>query len=277
MLPSVFGIGRLDARLQRDNHRSDKLAFCSGLPAPLSAGCMHMSPADYFDDLQKRIMGHPGKPVFDALQAYDRSRFVLDGNSTQLRQLICVLEDPKDPAQIDGIHRRPHLQWFFGDANRHFHNFLTSITTVVDHTRNLMKEDFIKPAHRHEYQNRVNAIFATDPLTQFLQDFRNYITHYAIPQIVLEKKYARTDLEPKKLFIDLEHLERRFHWSSPSRKFIETNKPQIRMLKLVDDHELKSKSFYKELMLTFQKHLGNELSEVRSMMLESNNLLKNGW
>jgi hypothetical protein len=71
---------------------------------------------------------------------------------------------------------------------------------------------------------------------------------------------------------NLEHLASGFHWSAPSRKFIEANKPQIRMLKLVDDYELKLKSFYDELMLSFQKHLGRELGEVRSMMQESNDL-----
>jgi hypothetical protein len=233
-----------------------------------------MSAPDYFGELQKRIMSHPGKPVFDALRVYDMSKFILDGNSIQLRQLICILEDPKDPAQISGIDRRSHLQWLFGDVNRHFHNFLTSITTLVDHTRNLMKKDFVKPEHREEYQNKVKAVFATDPLTQFLQDFRNYITHYAIPHIGLKEKIgsAHSNPEPIKLFIDLDHLEIRFNWSSPSRKFIEMNKPEMRMLKLVDDYGLKSKNFYDELMLTFQKHLGRELHEVRSMMQESNNL-----
>src|ERR1035438_4822180 len=232
-----------------------------------------MSEPDYFGELQKRIARHPGKPVFDALRVYDMSKFILDGNSTQLRQLICILEDLKDPAQISGIDRRSHLQWLFGDVNRHFHNFLTSITTLVDHTRNLMREDFVKPVHREEYQNKVKAVFATDPLTQFLQDFRNYITHYAIPHIGLEERFSLTHSDPEaiKLFIDLDHLETRFNWSSPSRKFIEMNKPKMRMLKLVDDYGSKSKSFYNELMLTFQKHLGRELDEVRSMMQELNN------
>lgn len=202
------------------------------------------------------------------------SKFIFDGNANQIRQLIRVLEDPKDPAQIMGMERRQHLQWLFHDVNRHIHNFLTSITTLVDHTRNLMKEDFIKPEHLEEYQNKVKVIFATDPLTQFLQDFRNYITHYEVPHIGLNKSFGSSlaDAKSGELIIDLDHLQSGFHWSSPSRSFIESNKPQIRMLKLVDEYELKSKNFYNELMQTFQKHLGRELNDVRSMMQESNDL-----
>jgi len=233
-----------------------------------------VSANDYFGELQNRILGHPGKPIFDALRVYDMSKFILDGNTLMLRQLICILEDPKDPAQISGVDRRSHLQWLFGDVNRHFHNFLTSITTLVDHTRNLMKEDFVTIQHRQEYQLRVKTVFATDPLSQFLQDCRNYTTHYSVPHIGLEERFSVTagGVDAIELFIDLDHLETRFHWSSPSRKFIEHNKPKIRMLKLVDDYGLKSKVFYDDLMLTFQKHLGRELNEVRSMMQESNNL-----
>jgi hypothetical protein len=228
-----------------------------------------------FDQLQERIKSHPGKPIFEALRVYDMSKFILDGNSTQLRQLICILEDPKDPAQIVGIDRRSHLQWLFRDVNRHFHNFLTSIATLVDHTRNLIKEDFVKPEHRQEYQLKVKDVFATDPLAQFLKNFRNYITHYEIPHLGLDIQLGSFEAgaEPRKLFIELDQLEtNKFDWSVPSRKFIEANKPKMRMLKLVDDYELKSKNFYDELMLTFQKHLGRELNEVLSMMQESNNL-----
>ncbi len=202
------------------------------------------------------------------------SKFILDGNSMQLRQLMCVLEDSEQSAKILGVDRRSQLQWLFGDVNRHIHNFLTSITTLVDHTQNLMREDFIKPEHRQEYQLKVKNVFATDPLAQFLQDFRNYMTHYAVPQIGLEKRFGstETDAEPGKVYIDLDHLETTFHWSSPSRRFIEANSPKIRMLTLVDDYGLKLKNFYDELMSTFQSHLGRELHEVRSMMQESNDL-----
>jgi hypothetical protein len=136
-----------------------------------------------------------------------------------------------------------------------------------------MKEEFIKTEHREEYQNKVRTVFASDPLTQFLQDFRNYITHYEIPHIGLKKQFGSlADGKPGELYIDLDHLVLGFNWTSTSRTFIDANKPEVRMLKLVDDYELKLKMFYNELMLSFQKHLGRELNGVHSMMQESNAL-----
>ena len=229
---------------------------------------------NYFDQLQKRIKSHPGKPIFNATQVYGVSLNFLFGNCHQLRQLIRLLEDPKDTAKIMGIRRRAHLQNLFDETNRHFHNFLTSITTLVDHTRNLMKRDFVKKDHHQEYQIKVKAVFTADPLAQFLQDLRNYITHYAIPHIGLTKRFgsSEADAEPAELYIQLDHLQTRFNWSAPSRSFIEQNKPKIRMLKLVDDHEMKARSFTDELMATFRKYRGCELDEVVALMQESNNL-----
>ena len=137
-----------------------------------------------------------------------------------------------------------------------------------------MKRDFVKNDHQHEYQTTVKTIFASDPLAQFLQDFRNYITHYAIPSIGFTKQLGLSlaDSEPGELYVDLAHLEKKFNWSAPSRKFIEQNKPQIRMLKLVDDYEIKARSFTDEFMAMFRKYRGQELDEVVALMQESNDL-----
>jgi hypothetical protein len=226
----------------------------------------------YFDQLQEKIKSHPGKSIFDATQVYGVSLNILFGNCNQLRQLICLLEDPKDPAKIMGIDRRSHLQNLFDETNRHLHNFLASITTLVDHTRNLMGESFVKTEHRQEYQMKVEAMFTNDPLAQFLKNFRNYITHYAIPHIGLQHQFSTTGtgIETIQLFIDLDKLEMDFDWSAPGRRFIEQNKPQIQMLKLVDGYEIKARSFTDELMATFRKHCGQELNEIVSLMQESN-------
>jgi hypothetical protein len=189
------------------------------------------------------------------------------------------LEDPKDPVNFTQFDNRQHRQNLFDETNRHFHNFLTSITTLVDHTRHLMKRDFVKQDHRQEYQIAAKANFATDPLAQFLQDSRNYITHYAIPVIGFTKQFGSSlaDSKPGELYVDLAHLEKRFNWSASSRMFIEQNKPTIRMLKLVDDYEMKARSFTDNFMALFRKYRGQELNEVVALMQESNDLWTKGF
>ena len=75
-----------------------------------------MSAPDYFWQLQERIKSHRGKPVFDALRVYEVSVNFLAGNSNQLRQIVSVLEDPKNSLQIMSQDRQAHFQGLLGSS-----------------------------------------------------------------------------------------------------------------------------------------------------------------
>jgi len=126
-------------------------------------------------DLLDLIKAHPGKRILDALHAYRATTDVLAGNARQLRKLIQSLEDPADPLEIGPMGERAKLQRLFGEVFRLFHNFLSSVKTLIDHTRNLVNEDFVTEAHRSEYEAAVQQEFASDPLARFMQDFRNTV------------------------------------------------------------------------------------------------------
>lgn len=84
-----------------------------------------------------------------------------------LRSLTTQLEDLSDPLKIDGIAQRERLQALFSEVTRLLHNFATGGSTLIDHTRNLMKEDFITEEHRSEYNTHVDQTFAHHPLQNF--------------------------------------------------------------------------------------------------------------
>jgi hypothetical protein len=92
-----------------------------------------------------------------------------------LRELLNTLEDPNDPAKIWVWENKKRRDALLGELMRYFHNFLTSVTTLIDHTRHLMKEDFITEKHRKEHQEKIGHTFARDPLTIFIKELRHYI------------------------------------------------------------------------------------------------------
>jgi hypothetical protein len=137
-----------------------------------------------------------------------------------------------------------------------------------------MNESFVKVDHRCEYQSKVDTVFATDPLAQFMQDFRNYITHRAIP--IVEMSYTiLPEPEVCELNIDIEKMADWDGWKPPSRRFIEIHKPKVRMLRLVDDYEQKAKAFHEEFVLGFQHHYQSEIDAVLALMRECNGGLQN--
>jgi hypothetical protein len=147
------------------------------------------------------INAHPGKRILDALHAYRATTDVLAGNAGQLRNLIQSLEDPADPLEIGPMGERAKLQQLFGEVFRLFHNFLASVKTLIDHTRNLVNEDFVTKAHRSKYKVSVQQEFASDPLARFMHDFRNYVVHYAVPKIELTHHFLP---EPRNIELNID-------------------------------------------------------------------------
>jgi hypothetical protein len=118
---------------------------------------------------QSDTSNEPESYLLLCLNAYVISNRILSGNAAQLRQLVKTAEDSADPQKIWIPENKKARDDFLSDLMRHFHNFLTSVTTLIDHTRHLMQEDFITEKHRKEHQERIDRTFATDPMTLFIK------------------------------------------------------------------------------------------------------------
>jgi hypothetical protein len=213
-------------------------------------------------------MDKPGDPhntsadaesyILLCLNAYAISKNILSKNIVQLRQLLNTLEDPKDPAKIWVWENKTGRDALLGELMRHFHNFLTSVTTLIDHTRHLMKEDFITEKHRTEHQEKIEHTFARNPLTIFIRELRHYITHRTIPMIQMSHEESG---ENKRLEMDLEKIASWNNWSQLARDFIEASKPAIRILDLVDQYEQTALEFHEYFVQRFYFHYYSQIRD----------------
>jgi hypothetical protein len=225
-------------------------------------------------DLFGEIEHHPGTRILNELRAYGTCIRILGGNSVQLRMLIKTLEDPADPAGVQPYDRRSHCHNLLEEVVRLFHNFLSSVSTLIDHTRNLMKRDFIHTNHATEYQTLVNKTFATDPFAKFIQDFRDYVTHRAIPIVGLTTTVGKQDDCISEIEIDLKELAKWRGWTAPSRTYIATQGESIRLLKLVDDYEAKVKGFNERFGELFNQYYEPQITPALTLMREWNERLR---
>lgn len=221
-------------------------------------------------DLLARIDSHPGKRILDRLFAYGSTAKLLSGNALEARQLVLLLEDPRDPLRIGPTDQRGKLQGLFEEVFRLFHNFLASVKTLIDHTRNLMDADFIQECHRAEYQQRVNATFAHDQLAQFMQGFRNYVLHRSIP--VLELAHFIVP-DPARLELNVGVTPEMLNWSNWSpgaRAFLDAHQPKIRLLGLIDDYDRKARDFHEAFVQLFHQHHHEEIEAAVALISEWN-------
>jgi hypothetical protein len=131
----------------------------------------------------------------------------------------------------------------------------------------MMEEDFITEQHRSDYQDRIKRTFVDDPLARFVQDFRNYVLHRSVPRISLVDQIS---IEKKMLKLDLTHMLAWQKWSPPARSYIESHKPDVRILEVVDQYEAMVRSSHEAFVLSFQTYYEKPINETLALMQQWN-------
>jgi hypothetical protein len=220
-----------------------------------------------YGKLHEEILTHPGYRLYQLINAHSTSKNILSGNCFQLRKLLEVLHDPKNIDRFWALENRQYLSDLQGEAIRHFHNFLASVKTVVEHTRNCMRDNAIRPEHRTEYQKKIEEVFMNDPLSKFLEDFRNFMLHRSLP---LTEMTLDISTSTSTLYVDLTKMEDWERWTESSRRFITANKPKVSMMRLVDEYEEKAKAFYAWFYPRFQHYYEGEIDAALALQRKWN-------
>jgi hypothetical protein len=220
-----------------------------------------------YGKLHEEILAHPGYRLLQLLTAHSMSKNILSGNCFQLRKLLEVIHDPQNIDRFWAIENRQHLRDLQSEAIRHFHNFLASVKTAVEHTRNFMRDNAIRPEHQAEYQEKIDQVFVNDPLSKFLEDFRNFMLHRSLP---LTEMTLDISTSASTLYVDLIKMEDWEEWKEPSRRFIAANKPKVSMMRLIDEYEEKAKAFYEWFYPRFQHYYEREIDAALALQRTRN-------
>lgn len=97
---------------------------------------------------------------------------ILIGNYNELMRVISKVQNVQEPL----VERHQNLTY---NLHRYIFNFLASTKALVDNCRKMMS--FYKNTDIYEkYQGKINELFLNNPMTAFIQDFRNYQTHFKL-------------------------------------------------------------------------------------------------
>src|SRR6266496_4224101 len=131
--------------------------------------------------LRDAISAHPGYKADLDWQALQRMHAILGGNFNELMNALDRPSSNPDLALelIQNV-RPPNVRTdFFLTLDRLLHNFLASVASLIDHTRNIVRH-YQSTTFAGEYERRVGQL-ADAPLPSFMKDFRNYLLHYRLP------------------------------------------------------------------------------------------------
>lgn len=157
------------------------------------------------------------------------------------------------------------MRAYWMDLFRHLANFTAMNQTLIDHVRNTMQHYAGTDFAREEESRR--AVLADAPVTRFVKDLRNYITHHATPpqqfQMQLEKggrlRYAA--------LLKVNELAEWDNWSAGGRRYLEAFE-ELHVAGPVQEYAALREVYYEWMFGQFDLLHGDEVREHDAMVIE---------
>lgn len=189
---------------------------------------------DKIERLRRRAVDHPGRHAFVQWSAW---RTVVDILTLNHRDLVAHLNEPNEKldAALEvirnvGPRKDPDYSTEF---YRLLHNYLASVKTLVDHSRNLSKRYPNKTDFLREYQDRVRRI-SEIPVARFVQELRNVVLHAQLPHIVSTVTFDAEGGPVHELTVDRAALLQASDWSAPARQYVQSQPEQFVLRTAID-------------------------------------------
>jgi hypothetical protein len=190
-------------------------------------------------------------------------------------QLMMYAFQKKNEGANTQIHR---------EVNRLVHNYVCSVATFADHSRNFMNEHYKETRFNAEYQAEVQRRFNAAGYPRFVRDLRNFITHRDLPDSTIElhaTKAGDPNVDgsvPVTLRSGIYYKTDAFlewdGWTSPARRFLENSKEKIYMRELFAPHIELMREFDEWFVDQFNAHHKEDFEELEQLQAEYERLEK---
>jgi len=161
------------------------------------------------------------------------------------------------------------------EINRLAHNFLCAAMTLVEHTRNFMREHYVGTEVYVLYGNEIRSLFAEDPLSQFVQNLRNYMVHKGLPnsQMFLEMTNNPNATKDNQEFVSgvrypVATLTKWDKWSAAAKSYMAASGAHIDILKLAVEYNKKTVEFQAWLDEALKSHHQQDLSDLSVLQMQ---------
>lgn len=222
--------------------------------------------------LMEQIDAHPLRKAHVAWRSLNRVLQAYVTNADLLTDLIAAPES--DPEMVNAFMRGDHeggfRQHYYDELFRCLHNYLSILTTLIDHARNL-KGQYEGTDFYSQYESRV-ATLLEFPGASFLKDLRNYLIHYSMVPLSVDITIRR--IEPVTSFqvkLVSGSLLEGGRWNAASKAYLESH-DEIVLRECVEEYTAQNIALYEWAFSQFEtlhgensddyERLRNELREL---------------
>lgn len=193
-------------------------------------------------------------------------------NTIELLQLSQRINDPNEGLDLMMEGNRDAGNQTHREITRLVHNFVASAKTLVEHTRNFMKEHYENTPIYNKYNEQIKLDFVNEPVIKFVEDLRNFRLHNGLPptEMYLEFKSNPNTSNSEQAMktgirLKTKELLKWKGWTALAKRYLENSNDFIDIHNFSSDYERK--------VINFHSWLNNELDEFHSNDLKEYNKL----
>jgi hypothetical protein len=229
---------------------------------------------DRWRALRRQIASSPGALAHARMHSIVIGCGILDRNASELLDFLEALDSPEALGVWDFEHPE-RLEAAMDEATRLLHNFVASVTSLIDHTRNLMSEYVEEDALRCSYQARVKETFTTG-LPPFMKDLRNYTLHYRLPASSARMSFGvdhPADRLNVSILLHRDDLLSWKRWTAPARAYLRQAPPHLDLTELVREYLRTVASLYDWLIPELNRKHAGEIEATNALVGAQDQLL----
>lgn len=224
-------------------------------------------------NLLKAIEQSKGKDIHLKLRGLNQTKTILNRNYFWLLQLDRLISNR---VELSYLKNKDKMEDFQLEFARHLHNYLSSVKSLIDHTRTLKRKLNLDKNFEELYKQQCKKLLGTDTIV-FIQQLREYVQHYSLlPSGVYIEVADSNSSGEITLTLDTPVLKEYSYWEAESLRILEKNPKNIDIFKLMEEYQNSVNEFYKwfysEMEKIFKKELGDfdELAKKYEAFYEKN-------
>ncbi|MCD1267106.1 hypothetical protein B5M44_23840 [Shinella sumterensis] len=221
------------------------------------------------------ILKSAGVAALNRLHSRTFTENILFTNAKELSQLIDMTENADFMMQAFYIQNEEASKQIHRESSRIVHNYLCSISTFIDHSRNFMNEHYRGTAFYNDYSGEIQKRFHSSELARFVRDLRNYMTHRELPDSQMTLKMVATGAPatdegtPCDITAGIQYKTTRFlewdGWSAPAARFLKTCDEFLTLRSIFEPHITLMQDFSTWFEDRFRQHHHDDFKELQAL------------
>jgi hypothetical protein len=220
----------------------------------------------------QKIHASSGVKFLNQLHARSFSFNIFQMNALELMEATRNVRDPEQGLSLMSQDNKEAGQQAHRELSRHVHNFVASAKTLVDHTRVFIEEHYADTTVLSSYKDQITSTFASDPVSKFVHDLRNYMLHKGLPN---SHMFMYLEQDPKKpergaelttgIRLDTASLLEWSGWTAPAKQYIEQAGEYINIHQFSEEYLVRVNRFHSWLDALLHQHHAADLADLAKL------------